>query len=257
MSLEEYIKVCVEYCRVRHTTSCTRCPPLIAAAVLIKSRGICPLSHVYREVFPTAKYNTFAAKRRLLQLPLAAIRCRKPESGASRLYLMEFLPGCHQQIIDFYLENDKQSLSTPPAMTKDQLKDLLSLAQSDRERECIKYAVCKSAGLTPTATRRLYGLEDMTRRKDAVEIAIEETKQIQENIEMLAKAQDKAILASHGIVPSSSDSSDSDATSDHDSDENLSEDSTSIDYATVPLKEIVERSKSNLFQVAEEIEALM
>ena len=96
-----------------------------------------------------------------------------------------------------------------------------------------------------------------TRRKDAVEIAIEETKQIQENIEMLAKAQDKAFFVSHSIVLSSSDSSDSDATSDRDSDENLSEDSVSIDYATVPLKEIVERSKSKLFQVAEEIEALM
>ena len=139
------------------------------------------------------------------------------------------------------------------------------LAQSDRERECIKYAVYKSSGLTPTVARRLYGYEDTTKRTNEVDKAIEERKQIQENIEMLTKAKDKAILLSHGIVPSSSDCSDGDMTSGRSSDECSSEFIASevsqdlaaavIDYTTVPLQEIVEGSNSNMFQVAEQIES--
>ena len=44
-----------------------------------------------REVFPTAKYNNQAAKQRLLQIPVAAIRCGNPESGISRTFLMQRL----------------------------------------------------------------------------------------------------------------------------------------------------------------------
>ena len=60
--------------------------------------------HIYREVFPTAKYNNQAAKQRLLQIPVAAIRCGNPESGISRTFLMERLifdcDHLYQTIID-------------------------------------------------------------------------------------------------------------------------------------------------------------
>ena len=169
MSLDEYIQVSIEYCRTRHTDSCKRCLPLVIAAKLVKDRGICPLSHIYRQVFLFTKYNNRAAKRKLLQIPVAAIRCGSPESGTSRTFLMEILPGCdhiYQKIIDFYLESVQWASETAtPAMTKDHLRQLLTLAQSDRERECIKYAVYKSSGLTPSAARRLYGFEEMSRRE--------------------------------------------------------------------------------------------
>ena len=42
-------------------------------------------------------------------------------------------------------------------MTKDHLGQLLALAQSDRERECIKYAVFKTSGLSASAARKFYG----------------------------------------------------------------------------------------------------
>ena len=138
MSLEEYIYVSTKYCQSRHAGSCKRCWPLISAAKVIQERGICPRSHVY----PTAKYNTSAARRRLLQLQLAAIRCGSLESGTS---LMEILPQCshlYQKVIDFYHETLQQaSVTARPCMTKDQFRQLLTLTQNHRERGWM-YQVC-------------------------------------------------------------------------------------------------------------------
>ena len=107
----------------------------------------------------------------------------------------------------------------------------------------------------------------MTQRADRVERAIEEAQCIRENIQSLAAIQDKAILLSHGInLPSSSSSSDSEESINSDDDSasagleyfkapDTTQSSRAVDFTTLPLKVIVERSKSNFFQVAEEVEA--
>ena len=88
------------------------------------------------------------------------------------------------------------SVTARPSMTKDQLIQLLTLTQSDREREVIKYAVYKSSGLTPSAARRLYGFEEMSRREDMVKGAIQDAQNIRESTDMLVQAKDKDILLS-------------------------------------------------------------
>ena len=177
---------------------------------------------VYREIFPNVKYSNKAAKQRLLQILVAAIRCGSPESGVSRTFLMEYISDCdhlYQTIIDFYLDGMKKSPSSSPQMTKDHLGQLLSLAQSNRERECIKYVIFKTSGLSASAARKFYGFSDMTQRADRVERAIEEAQCIRENIQSLAAIQDKAVLLSHGInLPSSSSSSDSEESVNSDDD---------------------------------------
>ena len=104
----------------------------------------------------------------------------------------------------------KTSPQSGPQMTKNHLGQLLSRAQADRERECIKYAVFKLCGLSATAARKFYGFSNMTQRADGVERAIEEAQCIRENIQSLAETKDKAIL-SRGINLPSSSSSDSDS----------------------------------------------
>ena len=47
------------------------------------------------------------------------------------------------------------------AMSKLELKELLTLAQSDCERESLCYVVCKASGISSTAARKQYGLERM------------------------------------------------------------------------------------------------
>ena len=104
-------------------------------------------------------------------------------------------------------------------MTKDHLGQLLALAQSDRECECIKYVVFKTSGLSASAAWKFYGFSDMIQRTDRVEQAIEEAQCKRENIQSLAAIQDKAILLPHGInLPSSSSSADSEESINSDDD---------------------------------------
>lgn len=54
----------------------------------------------------------------------------------------------------------------------------LLLASTDRVRETLKYAVFKVSGLTPTAARRELGLDNMRKRTERAEKAIEEIVEI-------------------------------------------------------------------------------
>ena len=51
--------------------------------------GLVTLSDLFRSSFPGITYNTGIAKKRLLQLPLAAIRLGEPStcSGTSKIYV--------------------------------------------------------------------------------------------------------------------------------------------------------------------------
>ena len=84
-------------------------------------------------------------------------------------------------------------------MTKNEIKQLLGLASSDREREIIRYSVFKSSGLTSTAARKHFGLQNMQERSLRVKRCIEEVQQIREAIEKLSIVEDKAILKKLGI----------------------------------------------------------
>lgn len=59
----------------------------------------------------------------------------------------------YQRIIDFYLMVKRETSLNQPTMIKKNPLNLLYIAHSDREHECINFAVYKSSGLTPTAVR--------------------------------------------------------------------------------------------------------
>ena len=98
--------------------------------------------------------------------------------------------------------------SKDTTLDKPLVKMLLSIAQSDRERECIRYAVVKPSGMTPTCARRVYGFERMQARAASVETALLEVQQIRQSIDDLAKIEDRALLASFGVHVAPDSSSD-------------------------------------------------
>ena len=67
---------------------------------------------------------------------------------------------------------------------------LLSLAQTDRERECIKYSIVKASGMTATRACCEYGFERMAEHTTRVEQAIVEAQKIHRTIEDIARIQD-------------------------------------------------------------------
>ena len=96
----------------------------------------------------------------------------------------------------------------PHALEKDSVKMLLSLAESDRERECIRYTIFKASGMSATRARCHHGFEQMAERTAQVEKAMVQVQQIRETVKDIAKIQNKALLSSFGISIESSNSSD-------------------------------------------------
>ena len=85
---------------------------------------------------------------------------------------------------------------------------VLAIAQSDRERECLRYAVYRASGLTSTAARRYFGFEDMKDPAKCVEDCLHDALLLREAVKDLSHTQEKAVLRTLGIedVNSSSDS---------------------------------------------------
>ena len=89
-----------------------------------------------------------------------------------------------------------------PSIDQKEIGAILSLAQSDRERELIKYTAFKASALTATAAKRHLGFHNMTERCDKVQACIEEAQN------KLSHVHDRALLLSMGFSNLSSSESD-------------------------------------------------
>ena len=138
---------------------------------------------MYTHCFPDSKYDQALARRRLLQMPLVCVRIDcKP--GQTECVLMEHVPGVEYKNMRTLLHSVVVN-SASPTVVKSVVKSLLGLCQSDRERECVCYGFFKSSGMSATQARKNFGFENMTRRSENVEQAIEHAKYIRTSIEKL------------------------------------------------------------------------
>ena len=92
--------------------------------------------------------------RSVLQMPLVSVRIGNPTKGHSFSILMEKYHGTDYAKMGTILNGLANTL-TPKgtSLEKSMVKILLSITQSDRERECVRYAIYKASGMTPTAIR--------------------------------------------------------------------------------------------------------
>lgn len=206
ISLAEYIYALPHYCHLKHDPTCTLCPSLLTVASDVLNNGFSLLSSSFKSAFPQITYHSYSAKRLLLQLPLVSLRVGDLKSG----YIFEKVTGvCYRQFLHLLNVFHAEKCSKKLAMSKKQLSDILSIAQSDRERECIRYTAVVASGFTSTAARKHYGLENTSARMLRVNEAIEDTKAIQSAIDGMAHLQEKAALSNFGItISDSTDSSD-------------------------------------------------
>ena len=135
ISLSDYVSNLPGYCSLIHDPTCTA---LLSIAKSILENGFVLLAKAFRSAFLNVTYHTENAKCRVLKMPLAALRVGCPKSGMSEIYLFEYSKGLNYQqflwlLNSFHLEKTTKRLS----MTKQQLRNVLSLAKSDREREVI------------------------------------------------------------------------------------------------------------------------
>ena len=100
----------------------------------------------------------------------------------------------------------KNSSSNSDPISKDVVKSLLGLCQSDRERECLRYTVLKASELSATQVCKRYGFQSMNERSKVVDDTLQHAKYIRESINELAKSRDHSMLKALGIPSDAVDS---------------------------------------------------
>ena len=214
LSLLEYIDARSVYCGSKHTQPCTECTAMFSIANTVVNDGYAKLSSSFKSAFPSLTYKADIARQKVLQMPLVCIRFGTPKDGTSAWFLFEYIEGVNYNKFACFAEALVQRVHSQPTIDKTEVKAILKLAQSDRERELIRYSIFKASGLSSTATRRTFGFEKMSDRSKLVESALEEARCVREAVEDLARVQDEALLRSVGIsVPDTTSDSESDSDS--------------------------------------------
>lgn len=195
-TLDKYILTKENICYEEHKQPCTACIGLLSVAKQILDEGFIKLNEAFAMSTPGVKYKAKDAKRKLLQMPLAALKIK--ESKTYTTYLVS--KDTNLQLTRSLLKRkDWGSQNTGMQMSASLVKELLSATESDAERERLTYGIVKSSGLSHTKLRQLYGFENLKRRQDKVENALREMREIREAVASIASIQEKAVLQSFGI----------------------------------------------------------
>ena len=162
---------------------------MIKAANMVLKAGICSLRSVFRSIFPSVTYHTLNAKRKLLQMPLAAILI------GAEVNITELVQGIDYLKVSHFLGAlaTKRETNTP-SLSKTDLNSLLLLAQSDRERELVKYTAFRASGMTKSSARRHFGFQNLSERVSKVEECIQEAESIRQCIDTLSRVKEAAIM---------------------------------------------------------------
>ena len=267
LTLAEYITARSEHCLTKHVQPCNRCSRMLQVATTIHKEGYCTLSDAFSVVSPCVRYTAQHARSKLLQMPLACLRVDY-RPGVSKCFLVEHHPSVNYEnltsLLRCIMERQQPKSSVPP-LDKATVKSLLGLCQSDKERECIRYAVFKASGVSSTQARKQFGFENMVERSKRVEACIDHAKYIRKSLDELARSRERSVLMSLGIQPDSSDSSSVGESTDDEDDyycNRLDQSQSkvgSLDWQDLlpKLSEIVRQSEFNWFEVVSRVEALV
>lgn len=137
-----------------------------------------------------------------------------------------------------------------PSIYTSELSAVMSLAQSDCERQLIRYSVFKASGMSYTAAKKHYGFQNIKTTESHIVSAIEDAKGICKAVYDLAHTADMALLSSMGIEVTQ----DSDSDSDGCAEVHVDADSATELPGEVELCNIFENTKYNWFVVVQHIE---
>ena len=196
-TLEKYIFVREKLCETEHAPNCTTCAGLISVAKHISENDFMRLSTALHMTSPGVNYKSKDAKRKLLQMPLAALQIWQRKGNV--IFLVSKNNNLTLARSMLTRVDCKDSEGEENYMTKTCVKELLKAAESDAERERITFAITQASGHSNTKLRELYGFEDLKKRKERVENALREPKEVREALENIASIQEKALLRSFGI----------------------------------------------------------
>ncbi len=164
-TLNKYITTRQRLCEAEHVQHCTLCTSFINVAKHIAENGFIQLNTAFRMTSPNIKYKSKDAKRKLLQMPLAALRINTGKKEV--IYLVA--KNNNLTLARSMLGNVVCEENNVSNLSKMCVRELLKAAESDAERERITFAIAQASGQSNTKLRRLYGFEDLGKRKTRVE----------------------------------------------------------------------------------------
>lgn len=187
---------------------------MIKVADEVIACGFMKLKSAFQIVSPNvSRYKASEARRKLLRMPLACVGVGDRSKGTYCLYIVEKQSSVNYPVFQALLQKamDKRSVLTPN-LSSEELKELLYLAESESEKEMLKYVAVKASVLSNTKAREVYKINDVQKCKEKLDAAVNESKAIRESIEKIASLKDKALLSSFGFqVDSESDLSESES----------------------------------------------
>ena len=224
LNLQQYIDARSLFCKKKHAQTCIECNLLISVAQRILESGFILLKQVFEMCSPGVTYTSSHARRKLLQMPLAAIGVGVKSAGTYCLYLVERQSSVNHAMLQTLLNKVVQSNrnNTETVVSRDEMKSLLHLAESESEKERLKYLVVRSSGMSAEKAQKIYGFHNVHKRAASVQAAYEEADAIKETILKIASVKDKALLVTLGVSDADSVSedeiSDSEVDTDHEED---------------------------------------
>ena len=100
------------------------------------------LKDAFTMTSPGISYTSLHARRKLLQMPLVSIGVGNRNKGSYCIYLVEKQSAVQFKVLRSLLNNVIQSQSgQAPKISRETMHSLLKLAESDAEKQRIKYAV--------------------------------------------------------------------------------------------------------------------
>ena len=133
---------------------------------MIIKHGPLKLKDAFKLCCPNVTYRVDNARRKFLQMPVAAIGVGSKSIGTFCYYLVEKQNTESYSIFQLLLRKAHASkCMSDPAISREQMKQLLYIANDDSQHECLKVAVAKASGRSATKTKSFYRFEMSEKRK--------------------------------------------------------------------------------------------
>ena len=218
-------------CEKQHKETCKRgCKGMAEVASYILKHGFISLKDVFALSSPGIAYTFLHAHRKLLRMPLAAIVDGKMKAGTFQYYLIE-KGSVRYELFQCFTSKllEKSKSIENGSFSKADFKKLLQLAETDSEKERLKFVAAKAGGLSSTGVERVHGFRMSNKKQKKVLDAMEHGQMIKESVENIAKIKDKALVRSLGFNLSESEDEMKTSSSESDSDDQTN---SSVDVKT-------------------------
>ena len=168
LSLKQYQSVVLFVCQKEHNRPCNSCTGVSNVASEVISCGFMKLKSAFEILSPDVlRYKASEARRKLLRMPLACIGVGDRSKGTYCLYIVEKQRAVNYPVFQALLQKAmNRSSAHTPNLSKEEVKELLYLAEYESDKEMLKYVAVKASGQSNTKAKEVYGISDVQKRKE-------------------------------------------------------------------------------------------